>query len=156
MILTCHHCNHSWEYKGNSKYATCPKCHYKVMVSKSVSNVSEDVSNNISKSELKASEKVSNSKLKPQNVSEYVSSSELRVSNDIEERLRNLEEQIREIQNSLKLNIPIQRKPKGILIRCDKCGYEWYFTGLKKIARCPECNARVKVNESIVKDQDNL
>nr|WP_014120430.1 hypothetical protein [Picrophilus oshimae]AEP23075.1 hypothetical protein [Picrophilus oshimae] len=153
MILTCHHCNHSWEYKGNSKYATCPKCHYKVMVSKSVSNVSEDVSNNISKSELKVSEKVSNSELKPQNVSKYVSGSELKVSNDIEERLRNLEEQVREIQNSLKLNIPIQRKPKGILIRCDKCGYEWYFTGLKKIARCPECNARVKVNESIVKDE---
>ena len=142
MILTCHHCNHSWEYKGKSKYATCPKCHYKVMVSKSVSNVN----NQVSKSELKVSEKVSNSKLKPQNVSEYV-------SNDIEERLRNLEEQVREIQNSLKLNIPIQRKPKGILIRCDKCGYEWYFTGLKKIARCPECNARVKVNESIVKDE---
>ena len=138
MLLTCHHCNHSWEYKGNSKYATCPKCHYKVMVSKSVSN-------NISESELKVSEKVSNSKLKPQNVSEYV-------SNDIEERLRILEKQIREIQNSLTLNIPIQRKPKGILIRCDKCGYEWYFTGLKKIARCPECNARVKVNESIVKE----
>ena len=145
MIITCHHCKHSWEYKGNSKYATCPKCHYKVMVSKSVSN-------NISKSELKVSEKVSSSKLKPENVSEYVSSSELKVSNDIEERLKNLEEQIREIQNSLKLNIPIQRKPKGILIRCDKCGYEWYFTGLKKIARCPECNARVKVNESIVKE----
>ena len=141
MLLICHHCNHSWEYKGNSKYATCPKCHYKVMVSKSVSN-------NISESELKVSEKVSNSKLKPQNVSEYV-------SNDIEERLRNLEEQVREIQNSLKLNIPIQRKPKGILIRCDKCGYEWYFTGLKKIARCPECNARVKVNESIVKEEND-
>ena len=152
MLLTCHHCNHSWEYKGNSKYATCPKCHYKVMVSKSVSNVSEDVSNNISKSELKVSEKVSNSKLNHQNVSEYVSKSELKVSNDIEERLRILEKQIREIQNSLTLNIPIQRKPKGILIRCDKCGYEWYFTGLKKIARCPECNARVKVNESIVKE----
>lgn len=119
------------------------------MVSKSVSNVSEDVS----KSELKVSEKVSSSELKPQNVSEYVSSSELKVSNDIEERLRNLEEQVREINNSLKLNIPIHRKPKGILIRCDKCGYEWYFTGLKKIARCPECNARVKVNESIVKDE---
>ena len=148
MLLTCHHCNHSWEYKGKSKYATCPKCHYKVMVSKSVSNVSKSVSNNISESELKVSEKVSNSKLKPQNVSEYV-------SNDIEERLRNLEEQVREIQNSLKLNIPIQRKPKGILIRCDKCGYEWYFTGLKKIARCPECNARVKVNESIVKEEND-
>ena len=148
MLLTCHHCNHSWEYKGKSKYATCPKCHYKVMVSKSVSNVSKSVSNNISESELKVSEKVSNSKLKPQNVSEYV-------SNDIEERLRILEEQVREIQNSLKLNIPIQRKPKGILIRCDKCGYEWYFTGLKKIARCPECNARVKVNESIVKEEND-
>ena len=135
MIITCHHCKHEWNYKGNSKYATCPECHYKVKVSK-------DKSNNIRESELKVSEKVSNSKLEPIKVSEYASND----INNIEERLRNLEEQIREIQKSLTLKIPIQRKPKGILRKCDKCGYEWYFTGLKKIARCPECNARVKIN----------
>ena len=139
MIITCHHCKHSWEYKGNSKYATCPKCHYKVMVSK----VSNNIGNNPSESELKVSEKVSNSKLEVSNVSD-----------NFEERIRELEEQIREIQNSIthiNPTIPI-RKPKGILIKCSKCGYEWYFTGLKKIARCNECNARVNVNESIIKE----
>ena len=143
MIITCHHCKHSWEYKGNSKYATCPKCHYKVMVSRFISKVR----NNVSKSELKAN----SSKLKPQNVSEYIS--ELKVNDNIEKRLKRLEEQIKEIQSSLTLNIPIKRKPKGILIRCDKCGYEWYFTGLKKIARCNNCNARVNVNENIIKEE---
>ena len=143
MIITCHHCKHSWEYKGNSKYATCPKCHYKVMVSKFISKGR----NNVSKSELK----VSSSKLKPQNVSQYIS--ELKVNDNIEKRLKRLEEQIQEIQSSLTLNIPIKRKPKGILIRCDKCGYEWYFTGLKKIARCNNCNARVNVNKSIIKGE---
>ena len=142
MIITCHHCKHSWEYKGNSKYATCPKCHYKVMVSKFISKVR----NNVSESELKVG-----SKLKPQNVGEYVS--ELKVSDNIEKRLNRLEEQIQEIQNSLILNKPIKRKPKGILIRCDKCGYAWYFTGLKKIARCNNCNARVNVNKSIIKGE---
>ena len=130
MIITCHHCKHSWEYKGSSKYATCPKCHYKVIVSNNIGN--------------KVSEKVSSSKLEVSNV-----------SNNFEERIRVLEEQIREIQNSIthiNLTIPI-RKPKGIFIKCSKCGYEWYFTGLKKIARCPECNARVNVNESIIQEE---
>ena len=140
MIITCHHCNHSWEYKGSSKYATCPKCHYKVMVSK----VSNNISNNVSESKLKVSEKVSSSKL---NVSNNVS--------DLKDRISILEEQIREIQNSLNhINPEIHiRKPRGILIKCSKCGYEWYFTGLKKIARCPECNARVNVNESIIQEE---
>ena len=102
--------------------------------------------NNVSKSELKVS-----SRLKPQILSEYIA--ELKVNDNIEKRLKRLEEQIQEIQSSLTLNTLIKRKPKGILIRCDKCGYEWYFTGLKKIARCNNCNARVNVNESIIKEE---
>jgi predicted Zn-ribbon and HTH transcriptional regulator len=113
------------------------------MVSKFISKVR----NNVIESELKVS-----SRLKPKNVGEYVS--ELKINDNIEKRLNRLEEQIQEIQNSLILNIPIKRKPKGILIRCDKCGYAWYFTGLKRIARCNNCNARVNVNESVVKEEN--
>lgn len=29
--LSCHHCDHSWDYQGKTKYyATCPNCRYKV------------------------------------------------------------------------------------------------------------------------------
>ena len=35
MKIKCHHCEHEWEYKGNSDYyATCPNCHYKVNIEK--------------------------------------------------------------------------------------------------------------------------
>ena len=127
MKIICKHCKHEWDYKGKGQYATCPACHYKVKTEKSVNQDRE-------KSKLKVSQKVSNSKLEKEK--------------EIEERIRSLEEKIREIQRSLTLKIPIQRKPKGILTECEKCGYEWYFTGLKKIARCPECNARVKIKEN--------
>jgi len=31
--MTCKKCNHSWEYKGESKYyVTCPHCYNKVKV----------------------------------------------------------------------------------------------------------------------------
>ena len=31
--LSCHHCGHSWDYQGKTKYyATCPNCRYKVRI----------------------------------------------------------------------------------------------------------------------------
>lgn len=35
--LRCHNkkCNNEWDYKGKLKYAVCPRCRYKVNVSKS-------------------------------------------------------------------------------------------------------------------------
>jgi NADH-quinone oxidoreductase subunit E len=31
--LICHHCDHSWDYQGKTKYyATCPNCRYKVRI----------------------------------------------------------------------------------------------------------------------------
>ena len=33
MRLLCHHCQHTWNYKGTSRYyACCPTCHYKTRV----------------------------------------------------------------------------------------------------------------------------
>ncbi len=33
MEMTCHHCGHNWEYKGNAPYyCTCPHCYYKVKI----------------------------------------------------------------------------------------------------------------------------
>ena len=32
--LKCNHCNHEWNYKGNSDYyVTCPRCYKKVNIS---------------------------------------------------------------------------------------------------------------------------
>ena len=40
----------------------------------------------------------------------------------------------------------LPRKTKnGILLDC-KCKYAWVYKGKLDIARCPNCNARVKVN----------
>jgi len=42
MKLTCNHCDYTWEYGGSQKYyATCPQCHYKVKIDKSILKVSE-------------------------------------------------------------------------------------------------------------------
>jgi predicted nucleic acid-binding Zn-ribbon protein len=33
MDLTCEHCGHDWDYKGDSKFfATCPSCLRKVNI----------------------------------------------------------------------------------------------------------------------------
>lgn len=84
------------------------------------------------------------------NVSTSMGKSKLKVSSYLELRMNNLEAQVREIQRYLKLEMPEDRE-EGRLIRCGKCGYEWYYKGFKEIARCNNCNARIKVNKSLVK-----
>ena len=37
MKIKCNKCGYGWNYKGNSFYATCPKCMLKVRVFKTVS-----------------------------------------------------------------------------------------------------------------------
>ena len=155
MIIICHHCKHEWNYKGNGEYGTCPKCHYKVNVSKALKNIGKKVS----ESKLKVSKEIKKSELNTQGVSEYetqrVSKYEKKgiEGRNTEERIRRIEEEIQEMKRAIKYKTPIKIKPKGILIKCQKCEYEWYFTGLKKIARCPECNARVNVEESIIREE---
>jgi len=34
LIVTCKHCSYSWDYKGNSTVPSCPKCNYKVFITK--------------------------------------------------------------------------------------------------------------------------
>jgi Zn finger protein HypA/HybF involved in hydrogenase expression len=122
MIIRCHHCSHEWDYKGKSnKYVTCPVCHYKVNVSKSLTDMDLNIS-----------------------------------YNKLINRLSKIENALTNLQNSLVLNTPAFHSDKlksspGVLIKCSKCGYQWYFKGLKHIARCPECNARVNVQDSKVK-----
>jgi len=44
IYLECNNCGRIWKYKGSSKrYTTCPKCLYKVNVTKSLVNKFEDV-----------------------------------------------------------------------------------------------------------------
>lgn len=128
MIIICQNCKHEWNYKGNSKYATCPECHYKVNVSKQVSEV-------ISKYEVE------------------------KTYNDLLYKIKELEGEIKRIEhknyvksmNRGDTNKKIKKMP-GILIKCGKCQYEWHYTGIKRVARCPECNSRVKVEENKIKE----
>jgi len=32
-------------------------------------------------------------------------------------------------------------------LECDKCGYEWEYTGEMHWATCPRCKSSVKVNQ---------
>ena len=42
MELKCKHCDYEWDYGGSQKfYATCPQCHYKVKIDKSILKVSD-------------------------------------------------------------------------------------------------------------------
>ena len=82
---------------------------------------------------------------------------ELNISyNKLINRLSKIENALTNLQNSLVLNTPAFHSVKlksspGVLIKCSKCGYQWYFKGLKHVARCPECNHRVNVQDSKVK-----
>lgn len=114
MILKCKHCLHEWNYKGKShKYVTCPVCHYKINISKSLIDIDINLS-----------------------------------YNELIKRISKLENMLIDIQNSISKNNRVvhnKLNSPGILIQCSKCGYKWYFKGLKHIARCPECNHRVNV-----------
>jgi len=35
----------------------------------------------------------------------------------------------------------------GIESKCDRCGYEWIYTGELVKANCPSCGAKVQVRE---------
>lgn len=123
MILRCHHCKNEWDYRGKSKkYVTCPACHYKINISKTLTDIDLTVS-----------------------------------YNELITRISKLENMITDIQNSITLNNRIRNNPinpdnMGVHIRCSKCGYSWYYRGLKRNARCPECNSRVNVQEHKITD----
>jgi len=34
VLLQCKFCGYVWDYKGSSRYATCPVCHHKISVQK--------------------------------------------------------------------------------------------------------------------------
>ncbi|MFW9873005.1 MAG: hypothetical protein ACFFG0_07900 [Candidatus Thorarchaeota archaeon] len=36
MELICYKCSHKWDYKGKSKYLTCPNCLYKIRLDKAM------------------------------------------------------------------------------------------------------------------------
>ena len=47
MIIKCKHCKHEWDYRGKSlKYVTCPVCHYKINISKTLSDINLKISYN--------------------------------------------------------------------------------------------------------------
>ncbi len=37
-----------------------------------------------------------------------------------------------------------------VKVKCHRCGYVWEYRGKLKLATCPNCNAKVKVEESKV------
>jgi uncharacterized Zn finger protein (UPF0148 family) len=44
----------------------------------------------------------------------------------------------------------------AIDIKCDECGYEWAYTGMRAMARCPNCDHRVYVAEMAEKENSGV
>jgi len=42
VMLRCPKCGHTWNYKGNALYATCPRCYRKINVEKNKVEEKED------------------------------------------------------------------------------------------------------------------
>ncbi|MHB1708764.1 MAG: hypothetical protein ACYCT2_04730 [Thermoplasmataceae archaeon] len=67
-----------------------------------------------------------------------------------------MESKFHEFQEQLNLldggQISLRNGKPAIDIRCDECGYEWAYTGSRRMARCPNCDHRVYVAEMDEKD----
>jgi hypothetical protein len=115
MILKCNHCKNEWNYKGNSNK----------YVTCPRCHYKVNIIKNLTDNDFKIS------------------------YNELINKISKIENMLINIQNSISIknNHLVKNKynSPGILIQCSKCGYKWYFKGLKSIARCPECNHRVKV-----------
>ncbi|MGP6220968.1 hypothetical protein [Caldiplasma sukawensis] len=60
-----------------------------------------------------------------------------------------MEQKFREFQEELELlngnKLVLDNGRPALQIQCDECGYEWSYTGFRKIARCPNCDHRMYI-----------
>ncbi|MGP6208009.1 hypothetical protein ACNF42_08295 [Cuniculiplasma sp. SKW3] len=62
-----------------------------------------------------------------------------------------MESRFREFQEELELldggKLLMKNGNPAIHLQCDECGYEWDYTGFRKVAQCPNCNHRIYIAE---------
>ena len=62
-----------------------------------------------------------------------------------------MDKKFREFQEELSLidssNMIMKNGRPALPVKCDECGYEWNYTGGRKIARCPNCDHRMYISE---------
>ena len=170
MIIECHHCKHIWNYKGNGQYATCPNCHYKVFIKwKKKKTSRENIQEKRNKKqgtqerqymqeENERIEETQDTQEQEEEIKETRTETEITrydiEINNLKAKIRKIEEEIEIIKYSVNTEKAREiKETTGLLLKCWKCGYEWEFKGLKSIARCPECNARNKVNARIIQEE---
>ena len=60
-----------------------------------------------------------------------------------------MERRFREFQEELELlngnKLLLDRGRPALQVQCDECGYEWSYTGYRKVAQCPNCNHRIYI-----------
>ena len=68
-----------------------------------------------------------------------------------------MDKKFREFQEELSLidssNMIMKNGRPALPVKCDECGYEWNYTGGRKIARCPNCDHRMYISE-VEEDED--
>ena len=62
-----------------------------------------------------------------------------------------MDKKFREFQEELDLidssNMVMKNGRPALTVKCDECGYEWNYTGGRKMARCPNCDHRMYISE---------
>lgn len=134
MKMKCPYCKHKWEYKGNKEIATCPKCHYKVNVSK----------NRVKIRKVSKTKRINNIKDNINNINKRIIK--------IEEKIESIEKLIRELDKPITFK-QTQESTEGVLIKCEKCQYTWKYKGKMKTTRCINCNARVNTEKNRITKQ---
>lgn len=75
-------------------------------------------------------------------------SKELREAYEIKKK-EYMESRFKEFQEQLNImdggKLLLKNGNPAVNIQCDECGYEWDYTGYRKIAQCPSCNHRIYI-----------
>ena len=68
-----------------------------------------------------------------------------------------MDKKFREFQEELSLidssNMIMKNGRPALPVKCDECGYEWNYTGGRKVARCPNCDHKMYISE-VEEDED--
>ena len=77
-------------------------------------------------------------------------SDELREKYEVKKKAY-MESKFKEFQEELTLldqgKMLTKNGTPAIHVQCDECGYEWNFTGNRKVAQCPSCNHRIYITD---------
>ncbi|MHB1439992.1 MAG: hypothetical protein ACYCSO_05180 [Cuniculiplasma sp.] len=71
----------------------------------------------------------------------------------MEKRFKEFQEELNLLDNG---QIIVKNGKPAIEVRCDECGYAWAYTGMRAMARCPNCDHRVYVAEMAEKEKSGV